>query len=93
MPVIEEDEREIQAMVARLRRVEGQIRGLVRMLEEKRECTEVVHQLLAAHAALEKAGVRLLLDWVQSCILNASISEEERQERMREFFDALFRLA
>jgi len=44
----------------RLRRVEGQIRGIERMLEEGRECRDIVTQLSAATRALEQAGFRLI---------------------------------
>ena len=50
-----QDERE--QVLTRLRRVEGQIRGIQRMIEEERECEAIVTQLMAARAALDKASL------------------------------------
>ncbi|MEN6371088.1 MAG: metal-sensitive transcriptional regulator [Armatimonadota bacterium] len=52
----------------RLKRVEGQIRGLQRMLEEGKDCTEVVQQLAAARKALDKVGFLILTNRMQECI-------------------------
>ena len=50
----------VEQVRKRLRRVEGQIRGIERMLEEGRECRDIVTQLSAATRALEQAGFRLI---------------------------------
>jgi DNA-binding FrmR family transcriptional regulator len=52
----------------RLKRVEGQIRGLQRLIEEGKECTEVVHQLAAARKALDKVGFLVLTHRMQECM-------------------------
>ncbi|HEX5614482.1 MAG TPA: metal-sensitive transcriptional regulator [Acidimicrobiia bacterium] len=52
----------------RLRRVEGQIRGIHAMLGEQRECRDVVTQLAAATRALEQVGFRLLASGLTSCL-------------------------
>ena len=52
----------------RLRRVEGQIRGVERMLEERRECRDIVTQLSAATHALEQAGFRLISAGLTWCV-------------------------
>jgi DNA-binding FrmR family transcriptional regulator len=52
----------------RLRRVEGQIRGIERMLEEQRECRDIVTQLSAATRALEQAGFRLISAGLTWCV-------------------------
>ncbi len=52
----------------RLRRVEGQIRGIQRMLDENRDCGEVVAQLAAAKAALDRVGYRLIAGGLRSCV-------------------------
>jgi CsoR family transcriptional regulator, copper-sensing transcriptional repressor len=51
----------------RLKRIEGQIRGLQRMIEGERSCTEVVTQVLAARSALEQVGTQLLDQQLMNC--------------------------
>ena len=51
----------------RLKRIEGQIRGLQRMVEEQRDCSDIITQLLAARSALEQVGVHLLDKQLHNC--------------------------
>jgi DNA-binding FrmR family transcriptional regulator len=55
---------------ARLRRVEGQVRGIERMLDEGRECRDLVTQLSAANKALEQVGFRLVSAGLTYCLTN-----------------------
>ena len=54
-------------LVDRLKRIEGQIRGLQRMIEEERSCSEVITQVLAARSALEQVGTQLLDRQLMNC--------------------------
>lgn len=56
--------------ITRLRRVEGQVGGIVRMLEEGRDCKQVMQQVSAASKALERAGVRLLAAQMRHCVIH-----------------------
>lgn len=55
----------------RLKRIEGQIRGLQRMVEEHRDCEAVLTQLMAARAALDRVGLIVADNFVQDCLLEA----------------------
>jgi DNA-binding FrmR family transcriptional regulator len=55
----------------RLKRVEGQIRGLQRMVQEERDCEAILTQLMAARAALDRVGLLVAEGFVQECILSA----------------------
>jgi DNA-binding FrmR family transcriptional regulator len=55
----------------RLRRIEGQIRGLQRMVEEHRDCEAILTQLMAARAALDRVGLLIAEDFVEECVLTA----------------------
>jgi len=55
----------------RLRRVEGQVRGLQRMVEEQRECEAILTQLMAARAALDRVGLLVAENFVRECLLTA----------------------
>jgi DNA-binding FrmR family transcriptional regulator len=61
-----------QEAIRRLRRVEGQIGGVVRMLEEGRDCKAIVQQLSAANRALDRAGVKLLASQLRHCVAEES---------------------
>lgn len=53
----------------RLRRAEGQLRGVIRMLEEGRGCEEIVTQLLAVRNAIDRAAGELVLDHIDECLV------------------------
>ena len=61
----------------RLRRVEGQIRGIQAMLEEDRECRDIVTQIAAATKALEQVGFRMLASGLTSCLQDPVKSARE----------------
>jgi DNA-binding FrmR family transcriptional regulator len=52
----------------RLRRIEGQIRGIIRMLEEHRSCEDIITQVLAARSAMDKAAAEILSRHVDECL-------------------------
>ena len=71
----------------RLRRIEGQMRGLQKMLDEDRECGEIVQQLMAAQAALRGATSVFVLAHARECLLNAATADtSERSALVDELF-------
>ncbi len=71
----------------RLRRVEGQVRGVQRMLDDDRDCREIVQQLKASQAALERATVVFMRGYAQECLrLAASDDEAGRAAILDELF-------
>jgi DNA-binding FrmR family transcriptional regulator len=66
---------ELTDVVARLRRVEGQIAGIVRMIEDGRECKDVVTQLAAASRALDKAGFKIIATGLRHCLTETDDGE------------------
>jgi len=77
-------------LLNRLRRVEGQVRGLERMVEENRYCIDVLTQISAVQAALDKVALGLLDDHARSCVLEAGAGQ--REERTAELMGAVGRL-
>jgi len=65
----------------RLRRIEGQVRGLVRMVEEERYCVDILTQLRAARAALKRVEESVLRDHVEHCVAQAIRSGDPAQQR------------
>ncbi|MGA8219452.1 MAG: metal-sensitive transcriptional regulator [Solirubrobacterales bacterium] len=70
-------------LVTRLARVEGQVRGVTRMVEEDRYCIDVLTQIEAAQAALNKIALALVDDHVRNCMRGGrGATEEQVQELM-----------
>jgi DNA-binding FrmR family transcriptional regulator len=77
-------------LLSRLGRVEGQVRGVRRMVEEDRYCIEVLTQISAVQAALDKVALGLLDDHARNCVVEAGA--DERVERTDEMMAAVGRL-
>ena len=67
---------------ARLRRVEGQVRGIERMVEEDRYCIDVLTQIEAAQAALNKIALGLVDDHVRNCMRGGKGASQEQVEEL-----------
>jgi DNA-binding FrmR family transcriptional regulator len=67
----------------RLQRIEGQVRGLIRMVEEERYCIDVVTQISAARAALRKVEEEVLQDHVAHCVEHAISSGNKAEQRRK----------
>ncbi|MBI2469094.1 MAG: metal-sensitive transcriptional regulator [Candidatus Rokubacteria bacterium] len=78
----------------RLRRIEGQIRGLQRMVEGDAYCVDVLHQVAAARAALQEVGRLLLGSHVERCVVDAvrSGNRRARDRKVAELLEVLARL-
>jgi DNA-binding FrmR family transcriptional regulator len=83
------------ALVKRLHRIEGQVRGLERMVEEDRYCIDVLTQISAVSTALESLALRILDDHVQHCVADALASGDHAaaEEKSRELLAAVQRFA
>jgi DNA-binding FrmR family transcriptional regulator len=85
------DDRE--AVQKRLRRIEGQIRGLQRMVEEDRYCIEVLDQVSSATRALQAVALLLLDDHLAHCVVNAvRTGGDEASEKLSEASSAIAHL-
>ncbi|HEX2303862.1 MAG TPA: metal-sensitive transcriptional regulator [Gaiella sp.] len=75
-----------EALTRRLHRIEGQVRGIERMVEEDRYCIDILTQIAAVKTALEQVGARLLEDHVTHCVAealasgDAAVAEEKSEE-------------
>ena len=70
-------------LVRRLHRIEGQVRGIERMLEEDRYCIEVLTQIAAVNTALESLAFRILDDHVRHCVAGALASGDEQDASVK----------
>ena len=78
-------------LLTRLSRIEGQIRGIEGMVHEDRYCIDVLTQISAARAALDKVALGLLDDHAHHCVLGAE-TEGERDAKTAELMQAVGRL-
>jgi DNA-binding FrmR family transcriptional regulator len=72
-----------EATVRRLRRIEGQVRGLERMVDDDRECEEILTQLMAVRSGLEQVSLLLLDHHVKDCLLGDCPVDSDRLEGLR----------
>ena len=81
------------SITKRLNRIEGQVRGLSRMVEEGRYCIDVVTQISAVRAALRRAEEEILRDHVSHCVEHAIASGDKKDQRKKitEIIDVLGR--
>jgi DNA-binding FrmR family transcriptional regulator len=79
--------------LARLRRIEGQVRGLQRMVEEEKYCIDVLTQVAAATRALQAFSLELLEEHLSTCVVDAAKAGDGQAEaKVREAADAIARL-
>jgi CsoR family transcriptional regulator, copper-sensing transcriptional repressor len=69
---------EKEALRKRLHRIEGQVRGIEKMVEDDRYCIDILTQIGAVRTALEQVGARLLEDHVTHCVADAIASGDEQ---------------
>ena len=83
------------ALIKRLHRIEGQVRGIERMVEEERYCVDVLTQIAAVNTALESLALKLLDDHVKHCVADALASGDEEAARAKgeELLEAVQRFA
>jgi CsoR family transcriptional regulator, copper-sensing transcriptional repressor len=83
------------ALIKRLRRIEGQVRGLEKMVEDDRYCIDVLTQVSAVSKALESLAYEILDDHVHHCVADAIASGDKREaaEKSQELLDAVQRFA
>jgi DNA-binding FrmR family transcriptional regulator len=83
------------ALVKRLHRIEGQVRGIERMVEDDRYCIDILTQIAAANTALESLALTILDDHVRHCVAGALASGDKADARTKteELLEAVQRFA
>jgi DNA-binding FrmR family transcriptional regulator len=80
------------AVLKRLRRIEGQVRGITRMVDEDQYCIDVLTQVSAVNKALEAVALKLLDDHLGHCVADAISSGHGAEAKLKEASDAIARL-
>lgn len=85
-------ENDLKKIINRFRRIEGQIRGLEKMIENKAPCLDVLTQVSAVTAAVKKAGGEVIHTYIDQCLEETSGKpEREKTKKMDEFQKAIAR--
>ena len=81
----------ITAKLNRLKRIQGQVRGVAQMVEDDRYCMDILHQIAAIKSALAKVETQVLKDHAACCVAEAISSgdEDEQREKFEELVDLL----
>jgi DNA-binding FrmR family transcriptional regulator len=69
-----------RALLTALRRIEGQARGIQRMIEAERPCAEVVQQLAALRGAADRLSHRIVAENLRACLAGMDLSDEQRAQ-------------
>lgn len=73
---------ELEVVLKRLRRAEGQISGVIRMLEEGRDCRDVVIQVAAVSRAVDRAGFAIIANSLRRCLTGEDATDPQELERL-----------
>lgn len=77
-------------LMPRLRRIEGQVRGITRMVEERRYCIDIIQQLTAARKALDQVSLKIMSGHINSCVSEA-IRKREGEGKINELMQTIHR--
>jgi DNA-binding FrmR family transcriptional regulator len=80
---------ELGAVANRLRRAQGQIGGILRMIEQGRDCKDIVTQLVAANHALDRAGFALIATNLKQCLAEPGGADSADAQNLEKFFLSL----
>lgn len=83
------DRDQLDLVIKRVRRAEGQISGVIRMLEEGRSCEEIVHQMSAVTKAMNTAAVTLIASSLEECLRDPKRNNSQTIERLQKLFLSL----
>lgn len=78
----------VEAITKRLRRIEGQVRGIIKMIEDDKNCEEILIQIGSVKAALHKAGQVILEGHLSHCVING-IHEGKEEETIKKLSSAI----
>ena len=79
-----------KSVISRLRRIEGQVRGVQRMIEEEADCGEILNQIAAIKSAVNHAGIVIFENHARQCI-NKSLNETDQDQSFEEIVRVMSR--
>lgn len=79
-----------RTLLTRLRRIEGQVRGVARMVEARRYCIDIIQQLTAARRAIDEVSLQVMQGHINSCVSQA-IRKQDGAEKIDELMQTIHR--
>ena len=79
-----------ETLLPRLRRIEGQVRGVARMVEQQRYCIDIIQQLTAARKALDQVSLKIINGHINTCVSDA-IRKREGEGKITELMQTITR--
>ncbi len=76
--------KEEEGLLLRLRKIEGQVKGLQRMIEEGRQCEEIITQLMAARSSLDQVGLTILDCQIRQCLGHGPQLDSDKLQRLHQ---------
>jgi len=86
---VDVDSQTMADVIKRLRRAQGQVGGVIKMIEEGRDCADVVTQLAAASRALDRAGFKIIATGLQQCALGGDGAGDADRAQLEKLFLSL----
>ena len=86
---METDSETMASVVKRLKRAQGQIGGVIKMIEEGRDCADVVTQLAAASRALNRAGFKIIATGLEQCAVDGNGTADADRAQLERLFLSL----
>ena len=83
--VVLRDQEQLEEIFKRVRRAEGQIAGVIRMLEDGRNCEEIVHQMAAVGKAMNTAAITLISSSLDECMSEKKNNQAQRERLLKLF--------
>ncbi len=77
-----------QNALERLKRIEGQVKGIIRMVEDDKYCIDIINQISAVKGALNKVALIILQNHVESCVTEA-VKNEDSEEKIEELIETI----
>lgn len=81
-----QDEAQVAAIVKRIKRAQGQLGAVARMIEEGRNCDEIITQISAASKAINTAAFTLISSSLEECIVSGNKNQDEVTEKLQKLF-------
>ncbi len=83
--VVLRDQEQLEEVFKRVKRAEGQIAGVIRMLEDGRNCEEIVHQMAAVGKAINTAAITLISSSLEECMSEKKNNQAQRERLLKLF--------
>ena len=83
--VVLRDQEQLEEIFKRVKRAEGQIAGVIRMLEDGRNCEEIVHQMAAVGKAINTAAITLISSSLEECMSEKKNNQAQRERLLKLF--------